>query len=248
LRQTAKVKTLIAALEQKGGWVYCGQGFEGIEGELQLTGWNCKRRVIVGRRRIQTGGAEEEKNALPLLSQCGELPMELVSYEYIVLVTTMPYETPALVALYRERGDAENPFDELKNQWGWAGFTTQDLDRCQVTARLIAQIYNWWSLYARLVDRERHREAVTTRPELLGGVARQTRNAGQTRISVNLSHSKGNRIKSQLAEASAFLQNLLTTAEQLTNAQRWERILLRIFEKFIKPTLLNTSLPVPATG
>ena len=248
LRQTAKVKTLIAALEQKGGWVYCGQGFEGIEGELQLTGWNCKRRVIVGRRRIQSGGTEEEKNALPLLSQCGELPMELVSYEYIVLVTTMPYETPALVALYRERGDAENPFDELKNQWGWAGFTTQDLDRCQVTARLIAQIYNWWSLYARLVDRERHREAVTTRPELLGGVARQTRHAGQTRISVNLSHSKGNRIKSQLAEASAFLQNILTTAEQLTNAQRWERILLRIFEKFIKPTLLNTSLPVPATG
>ena len=25
---------------------------------------------------------------------------------------------------------------------GWAGFSTQDLDRCQVTARLIAQIYN----------------------------------------------------------------------------------------------------------
>jgi len=49
------------------------------------------------------------------------------------------------------------------------------------TARLIAQIYNWWSLYARLVDRERHREAVTTRPELLGGGARQTRHAGQTR-------------------------------------------------------------------
>ena len=34
--------------------------------------------------------------------------MELVSYEYIVLVTTMPYETPALVALYRERGDADS--------------------------------------------------------------------------------------------------------------------------------------------
>ena len=64
-----------------------------------------------------------------------------------------------------------HPLDELKNQWGWAGFTTQDIDRCQVTARLIAQIYNWWSLYARLVDTEKHREAVTTRPELLGGVA-----------------------------------------------------------------------------
>jgi hypothetical protein len=174
--------------------------------------------------------------------------MELVSYDYIVLVTTMPYEAPALVALYRERGDAENPFDELKNQWGWAGFTTQDLDRCQVTARFIAQIYNWWSLYARLVDRERHREAVTTRPELLGGVARQTRHAGQTRISVNLSHAKSTKIKAQLSEASAFLQSLLTTAEQLTNPQRWERILLRIFEKFITPKTLHSLLPTQATG
>ena len=246
IRQTAKVKTLIDALEQKGGWVDCGQGFEGIEGELRLSGWSRQRRVIVARRRIQTEVSEAKKTALPLLTQCGELPMELVTYQYIVLVTTMPYKAPSLVALYRERGDAENPFDELKNQWGWAGFTTQDLDRCQVTARLIAQIYNWWSLYARLVDRERHREAVTTRPELLGGVARQTRHAGQTRISVNLSHAKSTKIKAQLAEASAFLQTLLTTAEQLTNPQRWERILLRIFEKFISPKTLHSLLPTPA--
>ena len=26
--------------------------------------------------------------------------------------------------LYRDRGDCENAFDELKNQWGWGGFTT----------------------------------------------------------------------------------------------------------------------------
>jgi hypothetical protein len=248
IRQTAKVKTLIDALEQKGGWVDCGQGFEGIEGELRLSGWSRQRRVIVARRRIQAEGGEAQKAALPLLTQCGELPMELVSYDYIVLVTTMPYEAPALVALYRERGDAENPFDELKNQWGWAGFTTQDLDRCQVTARLIAQIYNWWSLYARLVDRERHREAVTTRPELLGGVARQTRHAGQTRISVNLSHAKSAKIKAQLEESSTFLQSLLTTAEQLTNPQRWERILLRIFEKYITQKTLHSLLPTPAPG
>lgn len=248
LRQTAKVKNLISLLEQKGGWVDCGQGFEGIEGEVRLGGWSCKRRVIVARRLVKQDATEDDKKALPLLTQNGELPLEVVSYEHIVLVSTMPYEVASLVPLYRERGDAENPFDELKNQWGWAGFTTQDMDRCQITARLIAQIYNWWSLYARLVDRERHREAVTTRPELLAGVARQTRHAGQTRINISLSHSKTNRIKEKLAEASAFLQGLISTAEQLTNPQRWERILLRIFERFIQPKLENTGLPAPATG
>ena len=163
----------------------CGPGFEGIEGEVRLGGWSRKRRVIVARRLVKQEVTEDDKKALPLLTQNGELPLEVVSYEYIVLVSTMPYEVASLVPLYRERGEAENPFDELKNQWGWAGFTTQDMDRCQITARLIAQIYNWWSLYARLVDRERHREAVTTRPELLAGVARQTRDTPDKRESTS---------------------------------------------------------------
>jgi len=64
------------------------------------------------------------------LTQDGELPLEVVSYKYIILESTMPYEVASLVPLYPERGEAENPFDELKNQWGWAGFTTQDMDRC----------------------------------------------------------------------------------------------------------------------
>jgi hypothetical protein len=97
LSQSAKVKTLLAALEQKVGWVDCGQGFEGIEGELQLTGWNRKRRVIVARRRVKSTGGEAEKTDLLLLSRCGELSMELVAYEYIVLVTTMPFGAPALL-------------------------------------------------------------------------------------------------------------------------------------------------------
>jgi hypothetical protein len=27
----------------------------------------------------------------------------------------------------RDRPDAENDFDELKNRWGWGDFTTQDI-------------------------------------------------------------------------------------------------------------------------
>jgi hypothetical protein len=101
----------------------------------------CKRRVIVARRLVKQEASEDDKKALPLLTQNGALPLEVVSYEHIVLVSTLLYEVASLVPLYRERGDAENPFDELKNQWGWAGFTTQDMDRCQVTARLIAQCF-----------------------------------------------------------------------------------------------------------
>lgn len=126
---------------------------------------------------------------MALLALAGCCTLESATYEYMVLVTSLPFEVASISQLYRDRADSENPFDELKNQWGWAGFTTRDFERCQIIARLIALIYNWWSLFVRLVDRQRHREAVTSRPMLLGGVARQTKHAGQSRLHVNLSHA-----------------------------------------------------------
>ena len=76
---------------------------------------------------------------------------------------------------YRDRADSENNFDELKNQWGWGGFTTKDLKRCRIMARTVALIYNWWSLFVRLANLDKHLEAVTSRPLLLHDVGKQTR-------------------------------------------------------------------------
>src|ERR1700761_2349415 len=61
----------------------------------------------------------------------------------------------------------ENSFDELKNHWGWGGFTTHDLVRCRMMARIVALVFNWWNLFVRLADPDHHREAITSRP-LLG--------------------------------------------------------------------------------
>jgi hypothetical protein len=76
--------------------------------------------------------------------------------------------------LYRDRADAENVFDELKNQWGWGGFTTQNLTRYRLLAGTVALVYNGWSLFTRLADPEHHREAITIRPLLLSAIARRT--------------------------------------------------------------------------
>lgn len=40
-------------------------------------------------------------------------------YEYGVLVTSLDDEILTLSQHYRDRGDSENNFDELKNHWGW---------------------------------------------------------------------------------------------------------------------------------
>jgi hypothetical protein len=104
----------------------------------------------------------------------------ITGYEYAVLVTNTDYEILSLGQLYRDRADAENAFAELKNQWGWGGFTTHDLHRCQLSARAVALIYNWWSLFVRLAHPKARREAITSRPWLLASVGRKTEHAGQT--------------------------------------------------------------------
>ncbi len=97
-------------------------------------------------------------------------------YEYAVLVTTAPVEEVLSVAqLYRDRANAENIFDEMKNQWGWSGFTTQDVARCQLMARINALIFNWWSLYPRLALPGRHTEATTSRRMLVYGLGKKSR-------------------------------------------------------------------------
>jgi hypothetical protein len=40
------------------------------------------------------------------------------------------YEVEHIGQLYRDRADCENGFDEIKNQWGWGGYTTHDIERC----------------------------------------------------------------------------------------------------------------------
>lgn len=247
LRQTKNVKELVRMLEIHGSWVDAGQGFEGTEGSLQLTGWSYKRRVIV-LRRFRKNKEKPSEPALPLLELICGCTFEKGGYEYMVLVTSLPYSVEAIAQLYRERADSENPFDELKNQWGWSGFTTADFERCQIMARYIALIYNWWSLFVRLINPAKHSEAISSRPMMLGGVARQTQHSGQKRLTVSLSHGKAAEIKEMIQVASLFLKGIIAAAEQLVQPERWRLILSRIFVKFLEGRTLNDPMQALASG
>ena len=155
LRRTARARDLVAWLERDTttGWTDAGQGWQGAQGLLRLQGWGCSRRVVVLRRRLNDLRhprarrrlvREQARHGL-LLSAADALTCEPLIYEHQILVTNLPYEILTLATLYRERGDAENPFDELKNQWSWTGFTTHDLRSCQHAARLAALACNWFT-------------------------------------------------------------------------------------------------------
>ena len=135
--------------------------------------------------------------------------------------------------------DIENIFDELKNQWGWGGFTTQDLARCRLAACMLALFYNWWNIFMRLVDPNLHREAITSRPLFLSAIATRTRHARQTTIRVTSSHAKAKPAARALAAVALFLRGLAKNAEQLTDPQKWRAILSRAFRAFLNGRLIR---------
>ena len=164
-------------------------------------------------------------------------------YEYQVLVTSLDEELLSVSGLYAQRADAENVYDELKNQWGWGGFTPQDLLRCQVAARNVALVYNWWNLFVRCAEPERPREAATSRPLLLCAVGRVIESGRQITLRLTSTHAEAARAQRLLTGVSLFLSGLLNTAEQLTAAQWWERVWARILSPWLRPAGL---LPGPS--
>ncbi len=71
-------------------------------------------------------------------------------------------------------------------------------------ARMIALIYNWWSLFVRLVEAEKHFEAIVSRPLLLNGVSKQTQHAGQTTLTITSNHGKESYVKAAYTRVCAF--------------------------------------------
>ncbi len=230
LRLTANVKRLIERLFSSEDWVDAGQGFSGTESTLKLSGWSRSRRVIVLRRTIKEEIALVEEDGPKQIGFAFiETDAKVTRYEYAVLVTSLKEEVLTIAQHYRDRSDMENCFDELKNQWGWGGYTTKDLKRCRLISRMVALIYNWWSLFVRLANPFKHNEAITSRPLLLHAVAKQTKHAGQTCLTITSHHAKTKKVQAALRSLIAFLQQLKSYAEQLTIAQRMRVIYLHAY-------------------
>ena len=152
-------------------------------------------------------------------------------YEHAVLVTSWQERNLLAVAQsYRDRAGAENLFNELKNQWGWTGFTTQDLKRSQLMARIVALIYNWSSIFTRMGTDQTHGKAITTRPLFQQAIAHRTRHADQTRLSISSIHAKGKKAAHLVHRISSWLKLFVQPVEPLGPKPKWGAMLRRIFQ------------------
>jgi hypothetical protein len=235
LRQTSGVKKMLMRQFTRKDWTIPGpsdQGWSAVEDTLRLAGWDKSRRVVILRRAA--------RSAVTLTRNSAEGQMELLLpdqdvevWEYAVLVTNSGYRLEAMAQLYRDRADAENGFDELKNQWGWGGFTTQDIERCQTSARAVALIYNWWSWYCRAAKPQARMEAITSRALLLAAVGRATKHAGQTTLYLTTMHASRTALMLLLANIRAALSHVKRVAEQSPTTDRWKTLLDYIVARIV---------------
>jgi hypothetical protein len=245
LRHTTKVKALVRqVLSQSGRWQGVGDGWEAAEASLRLSGWSRSRRVVLVREApavAPVGAAARRRRdpyALPHAQGAGWEATQSAPWSgrIAVLVSSLDaqaYPTASMPRLYRERADAENIYDELKNQWGWNGYTTQKLAPCRIMANLVALFYNWWNLYVRFFDEAHHREAITSRPALMQGVARQVQSGGQRTIKVSLLHEFSEAIAVLVGQTSKQLERMNHITERWSAQQRWTLLLTRLLRHWL---------------
>ena len=119
-------------LADPGAWLASSGGWQCAEREVRLDSWEKARRMVFARQPAEKM-PKRRKNPPQRKFRQLEIPgLELVEapdedyadgYEWYALVTDLDMDARDVLPLYRERGDCENIFDEMKNQWGWSGFT-----------------------------------------------------------------------------------------------------------------------------
>ena len=161
---------------------------------MRLDSWSGERRLVFARRPVENMPKRRKARPARKFTQLNMPGVELVEtedslyadgYEWYALVTDFDL-LPArdILPLYRERGDCENIFDEMKNQWGWKGFTAHSLKQTALFAGLAVIAANLWNIFARLGEDGSHREATTPRPLLQSRMARISHHARQGIVTI----------------------------------------------------------------
>ena len=174
------------------------------EGRLRLPGWSAERRVVFARKlqgliTAQKGGTlfDEQKHELAV---------------YITNLNVAQYSAWQVQALFRERADPENVFDELKNQWGFNGFCSRKRRVSALAARLLLLVYNLWNLFLRLLEPARHVEAAGGRRWFLVIAARLVQSGRQKTLQVSVQGTWWQQLHDGYTRVCEWLN---TTAPQL---------------------------------
>jgi hypothetical protein len=225
-------------LAKPGVWLASSDGWQCAEREVRLDAWDRARRMVFARRPAEKMPKRKNDPPQRRFTQLKIPGLELVEatddvyadgYEWYALVTDLGMDARDILPLYRERGDCENIFDEMKNQWGWSGFTAHSLKQTALFAGMAVIAANLWNVFTRLGDDGMHHEAVTTRLLLQSCIARLSHHARRGIVTISTAMSeKARKIYRAISE---FLSNV-SSASQLGIEERRQRIIAHAFREY----------------
>ena len=245
-----------ALLAEPGAWRGAAGGWQCAEREVRLDSWARARRMVFARRPAEAMPKRRKSPPTRKFTQLGIPGLELVEasdgayadgYEWYALVTDLDMDARDVLPPCRGRGDCENVFDEMKNQWGWGGFTAHSLAQTALFAGLSVIAANLWNIFTRLGGDGSHREAATSRPLLQSCIARLTRHARQGVITI---YTAANEKAQGIYRAiSAFLAKV-ASASQLGVEQRRQLIVAYALRKYglvrrLFPPLIGRQATLP---
>ena len=245
-----------ALLAEPGAWRGAAGGWQCAEREVRLDSWARARRMVFARRPAEAMPKRRKSPPTRKFTQLGIPGLELVEasdgayadgYEWYALVTDLDMDARDILPPCRGRGDCENVFDEMKNQWGWGGFTAHSLAQTALFAGLSVIAANLWNIFTRLGGDGSHREAATSRPLLQSCIARLTRHARQGVITI---YTAANEKAQGIYRAiSAFLAKV-ASASQLGVEQRRQLIVAYALRKYglvrrLFPPLIGRQATLP---
>ena len=259
IRRTKTVLSLFRRMENDRDWAGVGAGWEAKETAVRLGGWERPRRCILLRRpskdagRIATatrprGRGRPRKSAPVPVQPEFDFVEDRVGrcWDCSALVTNDEgLGAEALSRACRDRGDCENDFDEYKNQYGWGGFVTKDLKPCRAMARLIAIVANWWNVFCRLADGDRHLEPTTSRPMYMGVVGRLVVSGRRRLLRLTSTHLRAGEIQDSLMRIGELMRRISAIAEQLDCSRVWELTVRAAFRKWLGGSRPRGLLPAP---
>lgn len=207
LKMTANVKRAFNAIADSQ-WQGCPEYgvLQVAEHQLKLPSWEKPRRVVFGRRL--------QGETLALENGCFWDEHKYKLEAYVTDLTIDQANSWQIVDLYRERADAENVFDELKNQWGFGGFCSMDAGVTEIAARLLLLCYNLWTLFSRMMSPQNHTEAKTSRKWYLFIAARLVKTGRQQIVKISVCRDWLDDLMQGYRDISYWLNS---TAPQLEN-------------------------------
>ena len=243
-------------IAEPGAWRGAAGGWQCAERDVRLDSWARARRMVFARRPAEAMPKRRKSPPTRKFTQLSIPGLELVEasdetyadgYEWYALVTDLDMDARDVLPPCRGRGDCENVFDEMKNQWGWGGFTSHSPAQTALFAGLSVIAANLWNIFTRLGGDGTHREAATSRPLLQTCIARITRHA--RRGIVTIYTATGGKAREAYRAISAFLAKV-ASASQLGVEQRRQLIVAYALRKYgivrrLFPPLIGRQATLP---